>query len=628
LEKLAMKNISIGAKFTVIAALFLVLAIGMADYAGRRLHAISTAYTGLLNDESQAALLLTRANRNLGEARTSIGDIVMMPEASDIQKAQKALEEATTNFEQNIDAAAAALPTDDRFAASHEALKQLRQDALTLLRTTCAAAISSGSTATTSDAILKSVYTYASTCQPHFGPVTAAIFALTTETGKAADAEAAELEAYAEWTEKSTVLSMFGGALVIFVIGFVTFRRSVSNPMQLLTSRMSEIAQGDLTVEVPETDRRDEIGKMAKALQIFKDNGLRTLELQAEAEVTRTATEAERLATAERDQKIAAEMAQATKHLADGLRRVADGDLSVGIDVAFAPAFEDLRQDFNRTVVQLRETLQSVTQSTRSIDAGSRELDMSADALSKRTEQQAAALEETAAALDEITVNVANSSKLAQQARAAAAEANRAASESRAVVTSAMDAMSTIEASSGQISSIIGVIDEIAFQTNLLALNAGVEAARAGEAGKGFAVVAQEVRELAQRSAQAAREIKDLICSSTQQVGTGVELVARTGKALEMIEECVAIVNGHIDSIAVSAQEQSTGLVQVNTAVNQIDQQTQQNAAMAEEATAASNTLAAEAVVLRDLIARFTLSAQADLYGRDTSAGQAVMRAA
>ncbi|MCF6371387.1 methyl-accepting chemotaxis protein, partial [Rhizobium halophilum] len=220
------------------------------------------------------------------------------------------------------------------------------------------------------------------------------------------------------------------------------------------------------------------------------------------------------------------------------------------------------------------------------IDSGSREISQSAEDLSKRTEQQAASLEETAAALDQITTNVANSSKRAEEARTVAIQANENARQSGTVVANAVDAMGKIEQSSNQISSIIGVIDDIAFQTNLLALNAGVEAARAGEAGKGFAVVAQEVRELAQRSATAAKEIKDLIRNSSVEVANGVQLVSQTGEALKTIETYIVTINQHMDAIATSSREQSVGLSEVNTAVNQMDQVTQQNAAMVEEANA------------------------------------------
>ncbi len=339
----------------------------------------------------------------------------------------------------------------------------------------------------------------------------------------------------------------------------------------------------------------DEIGSMADAVEVFRQAAIENTKLQREAQASREEAEQMRISTQEKAEREASERLKiATSGLAAGLERMASGDLAFQLLEPFSQEFEGLRQDFNQSVLRLGSVLAAVTNSVNSIDASTREISLGAQDLSRRTEQQAASLEETAAALDEITANVAASSKRTEEVRSFATQANGGAVESAQVVAQAEDAMQRIEGSSQQISNIIGVIDEIAFQTNLLALNAGVEAARAGEAGKGFAVVAQEVRELAQRSAQAAKEIKGLIRNSTDQVGSGVVLVRDAGEALKSIGNYIAEINAQMDSVATSSREQNIGLVEVNSAVNLLDQTTQQNAAMVEQSTAASNALAAE----------------------------------
>ncbi len=292
-------------------------------------------------------------------------------------------------------------------------------------------------------------------------------------------------------------------------------------------------------------------------------------------------------------------------HVGRALELLAEGDLTHAIDAEMPPAFASLKTNFNAAIIQLRSAMQAVTAATDGLSTGAGEIAQASDDLSRRTEQQAASLEETAAALDEITATVKKTASGARQASDVVAAAKLDAERSGEVVRDAISAMGQIDKSSQQIAQIIGVIDEIAFQTNLLALNAGVEAARAGDAGRGFAVVASEVRALAQRSAEAAKEIKALISTSTTQVGAGVDLVSQTGTALQGIVSKVAEIDTLVSEIAASAQEQATGLTQVNTAVNQMDQVTQQNAAMVEQSTAASHSLRSETAELVRLISRF-----------------------
>jgi methyl-accepting chemotaxis protein len=299
----------------------------------------------------------------------------------------------------------------------------------------------------------------------------------------------------------------------------------------------------------------------------------------------------------------------AVKSLATGLTELAHGNLEQRITTLFPENLEQLRVDFNESIDKLRAAMQSVAENARAIAAGAAEVRTASDDLSKRTEQQAASVEETAAALEEITTTVADSSRRAEEAGQLVARTKDGAEQSGMVVKSAISAMGAIEQSSREISNIIGVIDEIAFQTNLLALNAGVEAARAGEAGKGFAVVAQEVRELAQRSAGAAKQIKSLINTSAEQVKVGVDLVAKTGTALERIVSQVQEIDVNVSAIVESAREQSGGLKEINQAVITMDQGTQQNAAMVEESTAASHGLASEAESLNRLLATFKTGA-------------------
>jgi methyl-accepting chemotaxis protein len=429
----------------------------------------------------------------------------------------------------------------------------------------------------------------------------AALAQMTAVTSQNAASATTSIIVYSIATLVAFVLSMIGIMTVIF---------RIANPITMLNLAMRKLAGGDLQVVIAGSTRSDEIGEMARAVEIFREAAVRNNELEKEAEQSRLVSEAERIAFQQNAEQEADErLRQATSGLATGLKRLASGDLLCEIDEVFSEQFESLRHDFNSSVHQLRTTLESVSHTARSVSNGSGEISTASDHLAKRTEQQAASLEETAAALEEVTTNVKQTSERASEAREMVRHASSRAQTSSEVVSNAVDAMGKIEKASNQISNIIGVIDEIAFQTNLLALNAGVEAARAGEAGKGFAVVAQEVRELAQRSAQAAKEIKTLIGNSEVAVTQGVTLVNDTGSGLKEIAQLVSAINQHMEAIAIAAGEQASGLSEINTSVNHMDQVTQQNAAMVEEMNAAGASLSEESGRLSQLLAQFEMDA-------------------
>ena len=403
-------------------------------------------------------------------------------------------------------------------------------------------------------------------------------------------------------------LEIFLPLFAVYLALIYVIRRNVSALLAAITRGMDQVGEGVLDAKIPSLDRNDDIGRMARRVSQFRDAAIGKRALEQQAEQTRTATDAARRQQETEREADAARQSFVVDSIGKGLSRLASGDLLFRLETPFKSEYEVLRIDFNSAMDKLRDVMRSIVESAQAVGSATGEITSASDDLSRRTEHQAASLEETAAALDEITQTVRRSAESAQAANTLVDTTQNDATKSGEVVRETVDAMGNIESSSKQISNIIGVIDEIAFQTNLLALNAGVEAARAGEAGRGFAVVATEVRALAQRSADAAKEIKALISVSGQQVAVGVKLVDDTGRALTRISEGVAQLNQLVRTIAASAQEQATALGEVNVAVNEMDQVTQQNAAMVEEATAASHGLAQEAESLMGLVGQFRIN--------------------
>lgn len=436
------------------------------------------------------------------------------------------------------------------------------------------------------------------------------------------------------------------GALTVFFITVllvsaisvglnILIARLLSKPLARNVDLMTQLAEGKLDIAVAGAERRDEIGAIARAVEVFKQSMLRSREIaRQEAALEQQATDlrhgiaevvnagvagdfSRRITKryeredldgfADNVNRLVASVEASVSETQRVIHALSRGDLTETMRGEYQGAFADLQTNVNQTMANLANVLQQVANCALSIDAGTVDLSRAAEDLSRRTEVQAASLEETSAAVDEITAAVRMSSDRADESSRMMAETRASATGSTSIVENATAAMARIEQASSEIGQIINVIDVITFQTNLLALNAGVEAARAGDAGKGFAVVAQEVRDLAQRSATAAKDIKNLVARSTAEVAEGVALVHSTGDALRQIEAQVLGVSDHINSIASAAREQSTGLSEVASAVGQMDQVTQQNAAMVEETAAGTARLANETAELMELLKAFKL---------------------
>ncbi|WP_291829514.1 methyl-accepting chemotaxis protein [Bosea sp. (in: a-proteobacteria)] len=460
---------------------------------------------------------------------------------------------------------------------------------------------------------------------------------LNEQAGNAVEAESSDYVARMRMLIPLTLLVLLG----ISVAAAIAFsRRAIVKPLLDLGGVMDRLIAGDTAIEVPHTQRRDEIGAMARSVSVLRETSEQVALLQQQEQ----AAAAARLARAQSMEAVVSDVGEvvaaaaagdfsarlqidqadeqmqklvagineinavvdsATSEFARTLSAVAAGDLTVRVDAAYRGKFAELKGAINETVERLSSTVKTIQVTSADVGLAAREINMGADDLSKRTEEQASSLEETAATTEELAASVKASAQASRQAAAIATEAMEAAQNGGAIAGQAVDAMARIETASQKISDIIRVIDDIAFQTNLLALNAAVEAARAGDAGKGFAVVASEVRTLAQRSGSAAKDISALISSSNTEVGEGVKLVRQAGEALEQILSASRKVASTIAEISAASGEQASGIDEMSQAVAHLDEMTQQNAALSEQSAASAGSLSGKIAQLNDLVAAF-----------------------
>ncbi len=575
-------NMPLSRKISLVMSLFVLLSAGLTGYALDRISILTANTDELVNQHGRQTLLLKQMQEEIG--RTFLLSYEGLVEENPVKIAgiRKEIAETVSAYEADFSELAQipgeeaqAIPEFRRLAAS------LREDM------NRAMALAHAGNPAAGEEVLQTV------ARADFDKLDGAIKTLVEGNARdmaAAKAGATELATRSFWS--MLIATIVGVVFTLFLV-LTLVRRKIAGPIGEITATMTALANDRIIDQVRYADRQDEIGSMAKAVLVFRDAA--TAKLAAENARRRI----------EEEQKLVVDQ------LGDGLSRLSDGDLMTTLR-GFPQGYAKLEADFNRALDQLRNALTSIHESSGSIHTGASEVDAASTDLSRRTEHQAASLQETAAAVNQINAALRQTAESASAANSAVNHARQDAEQSGTVVRQTIEAMRAIERDSDEISQIITVIDGIAFQTNLLALNAGVEAARAGEAGRGFAVVASEVRALAQRAADAAKDVKERITTSAGNVATGAKLVAETGSALERIAVRVNETSELVSRITSAAQEQSGGLEQVSSAVSELDGVTQRNAAMVEEAAAASRSLAGEAEALVQQVSRFNIGRSAD----------------
>ena len=594
--KISVKILSVIGLLSAVTALIVVL-------GALSLHSVDSTYTQLAAKEEPAVLALARATRSV--AIIGYGAYRSIAYPGNSPEAIAAAKSVNTNSKNALDLLTEAKGLDPANAPFFD-------DMLTKAKAIgdCVGPVVELGIKDENDQATKAMVK----CDALMDSFTSTAFKFAGVQIEKAKVATADASASATSTIISTAAISIVGLALCGALGLWMAIVKITRPLVRLGDNMKLLTEGDLTTEIAGQERGDEIGFMAKAVQVFKDNALALKTAEAKsAEQQRTADEQRRAADEERRRneaaraEAAAQVARVVESLGAGLERMAEGDLSYRLNDNFAAEYIKIRDDFNGAIGQLQQTISAIVSSTREVTSASAEISTSTTDLSQRTEEQAASLEQTSASMEEMAATVKKNAENAQHASQSAIATRDVADRGGQVVAQAVDAMARIEESSRKIADIIGVIDEIARQTNLLALNAAVEAARAGEAGRGFAVVASEVRSLAQRSSQAAKDIKDLITNSSTQVKDGVELVNKAGAALTEIVTSIKSVADTVAQIAAASAEQATGLEQVNRALNQMDQATQQNSALVEENAATAKTLENQAVAMTEKVAVFRL---------------------
>jgi methyl-accepting chemotaxis protein len=601
MRRFRFQDLRIRSKIAVPMLVMGAIGIGSAVYGALEFRRIEKTYSDLISQRAAAILDSARAASAMGEVVGNLYQAIAYPEF--MKQNATSIEEVKTAYAASLQALVEAKISFPQRAEGFDELSRRLQATKSDIDQIVAQA------ARDEDLPALSIM---SQLDKTISEIAGAAARINDEIKKDTEATSEVLAADARRITMVAVGLSLAGTLLGLLGGVLLTGAAITRPLDRLKRSMGQIANGDYAGEIEGQGRRDEVGEMARAVQVFKENGLAVQRLESETEAGRTEAERQRLAAdteranaAALQQRLAAEQAVVVRALAEGLTRLSQGDLSVRVEDEVAADYAALKQDFNSAVSHLAETIATIQATSADVGNAAREINSGADDLSKRTEEQASSLEQTAATTEQLAASVKASAQASRQAVQLANEATGVAVNGGAVASQAVDAMARIEQASKRISDITSVIDEIAFQTNLLALNAAVEAARAGDAGKGFAVVASEVRTLAQRSADAAKDITALIAQSGVEVEQGVGLVRAAGEALSRIVEASKKVSATVSDISAASTEQSNGIDEMSQAVAHMDEMTQANAALAEESAASAGSLSGQIRRLNELVASF-----------------------